>query len=66
MILRYVVHEQIEAFEADGWQIVSRLSYPHSRHAVLMKRKCDVENTPSNLATAVPRRYLSDDTLSEL
>ena len=66
MILRYVIHEEIEQYEADGWQIVSRLSYPHSRHAVLMKRKCDVEDTPSNLATAVSRRYLSDDTLSEL
>lgn len=66
MILRYVVHEEIEQYEADGWEIISRLSYPHSRHAVLMKRKCDVEDTTSNLATAVPRRYLSDDTLSEL
>jgi hypothetical protein len=41
MILRYVTHEEIEKYEADGWQIVSRLHYPHSRHAVLMKRKCD-------------------------
>lgn len=66
MILRYVIHEEIEKYEADGWQIVSRLHYPHSRHAVLMKRNCDVKNTTSNLATAVPRRYLSDNTIGEL
>lgn len=38
MILRYVIHDDIEKYEDDGWVIVSRLSYPHSVHAVLMMR----------------------------
>ena len=38
MTLRYVVHGHIKKYEEDGWEIVSRLSYPHSQHAVLMKK----------------------------
>jgi hypothetical protein len=41
MILRYVIHAEIEQYEADGWEVISRLSYPHSRHAVLMKKVLD-------------------------
>lgn len=64
MILRYVAHADIEKYEADGWEIISRLTYPHSRHAVLMKRESDGKDPPSNIATAVPPRYLSDDPVS--
>lgn len=38
MILRYVVHGHIKEREKNGWVIVSHLSYPHSQHAVLMKK----------------------------
>ena len=38
MTLRYVIHDDIKKYEKNGWVIVSHLSYPHSQHAVLMKR----------------------------
>ena len=38
MTLRYVVHGHIKEREENGWEIVSYLSYPHSQHAVLMKK----------------------------
>jgi len=38
MTLRYVIHGEIKKYEKNGWVIVSHLSYPHSQHAVLMKR----------------------------
>ena len=41
MTLRYVVHGHIEKYEQAGWEIVSHLSYPHSQHAVLMKKVQD-------------------------
>lgn len=43
MTLRYVIHDHIQRYEDEGWEIVSRLSYPHSIHAVLMRK---VENVP--------------------
>jgi len=41
MILRYVIHDEIQKYEDEGWVIVSHLSYPHSQHAVLMRRLID-------------------------
>ena len=41
--VRYVVHGDVEKFEGDGWEVVSQLSLPHSRYAVLMEKKMEVE-----------------------
>ena len=41
MTLRYVIHDDIKKYEKNGWEIVSYLSYPHSQHAVLMKKVQD-------------------------
>ena len=41
--VRYVVHGDVEKFEGDGWEVFSQLSLPHSRYAVLMEKKMEVE-----------------------
>lgn len=45
MILRYVIHAEIEAYENKGWEIISHLKWPHSQHAVVMKKVIDVEQS---------------------
>ena len=44
MTLRYVIHDHIQRYEDEGWEIVSRLQYPHSIHAVLMRKVENVRN----------------------
>lgn len=43
MILRYVIHAEIEMYEQDGWEVISRLKWPHSQHAVVMRKVLDDE-----------------------
>lgn len=37
--VRYVVHNDVEKYQGDGWEVVSQLSLPHSQYAVLMENK---------------------------
>lgn len=41
-LFRYVRHQDVEAFHASGWMVVSDLGTPHSHYSVLMWR-CDCE-----------------------
>jgi len=44
-IFQYVVHHEIEHYEAGGWKIAAGLGMPHGEYSVLMEF---VEALPSN------------------